>query len=146
MANVRSATKKDVSAILGLLDELGRPKASTKSAKVAFEKQFMYYLKQKQLAVAEIDSKVVGLVSIILVRRLNRASLELYIPELVVSTDYRKMGIGKLLINHCIDLAKKKGCFRIRLESGNQRTESHKFYRNLGFIQYAKTFTLEIKE
>ena len=65
----------------------------------------------------------------------------MYIPELIVTTQLRNFGIGKKLIKYCIDLAKKKDCYRIRLESGNQRKESHKFYKSIGFEQSALTFT-----
>jgi len=68
----------------------------------------------------------------------------MYIPELVVSKDMRNSGIGKKLIQHCMILAKKKDCYRIRLESGNQRKESHKFYKNLGFEQSALSFAMNI--
>ena len=37
---------------------------------------------------------------------------------------------------------KEKKCHRIRLESGNQRKDSHKFYEHLGFEQSALSFTL----
>jgi hypothetical protein len=40
--------------------------------------------------------------------------------------------------------AKEKKCHRIRLESGNARKESHIFYKNLGFIQDAFSFSKEI--
>jgi GNAT superfamily N-acetyltransferase len=65
----------------------------------------------------------------------------MYIPELVVLEKYQKQGIGKKLIDSCITLAKEKKCHRIRLESGNQRKESHQFYKNLGFEQSALSFT-----
>lgn len=127
-----------------MLYELGRPKARTKSQKSIFEKRILQYLQQKQLTVAQIDSKIVGVISMTLIPRLNQTKLEMYIPELVVSAKYRKMGIGKALINHAVSVAKKKNCFRIRLESGHARKESHKFYSHLGFDQYAKTFRLDL--
>jgi ribosomal protein S18 acetylase RimI-like enzyme len=142
---IRAATKNDTSAILGLLYDLGRPSARTKSQKEKFEKQIIQYIAQKQIAVAKVDSVVVGMVSMILVPRLNQTRLEMYIPELVVSSKYQKMGIGKALVDHVISVAKKKNCYRIRLESGHSRKESHKFYSHLGFEQYAKTFKLELE-
>jgi ribosomal protein S18 acetylase RimI-like enzyme len=86
-----------------------------------FEKLVIQYLRQKQLTIAEIDSEIVGVIGMILVPRLNQTKMELYIPELVVSSNYRKMGIGKALINHAISVTKKKKCYRIRLESGHAR-------------------------
>ena len=68
----------------------------------------------------------------------------MYIPELIVLKKYQNHGVGKKLINSCITLAKEKKCHRIRLESGNQRKESHKFYEHLGFEQSALSFTLNL--
>lgn len=144
MARIRPATKNDIMPILDLLYELDRPKPKTKSEQILFEKIITQYIQQKQLFVAIHDSKLVGLVSIMLIPKLNRTKQELYIPDLIVSSNHRGIGIGKSLITHCIMMAKKKKCFRIRLESGNKRIIAHKFYDSLGFEQYAKTYRLEL--
>ena len=93
------------------------------------------------ILVAEINSEIVGLVSIILLRRLNHAKFEMYIPELIVREKHRFSGIGKKLIAKCVEMGKKKKCYRIRLESGNKRKVSHKFYRGLGFEQSGLSFS-----
>ena len=85
--------------------------------------------------------KIVGMVSLMFLPRLNQTNVELYIPELVVLEEYQGQGIGRKLIESCISIAKKEKCHRIRLESGNQREESHKFYNHLGFAQSAFSFT-----
>lgn len=144
MVRIRPPTKNDTTPILDLLYELDRPKPKTKSEKILFEEKITQYIKQKQLFVAIHDSKLVGLVSVMLVPKLNHTKPELYIPDLIVSSDYRRAGIGKSLINHCVMMAKKKKCFRMRLESGNKRIIAHKFYDSLGFEQYAKTYRLEL--
>ena len=82
--------------------------------------------------IAEHDGNVAGLVSIMFLSRLNQKNYEMYIPELIVTEDYQNQGIGKNLINSCIKLAKEKKCYRIKLESGNQRKESHQFFKNFG--------------
>lgn len=78
---------------------------------------------------------VIGMVSIMYLSRLNQEFFEMYIPELIVTKNYRNQGIGKKMIQACIKLARDKKCHRIRLESGNQRKKSHIFYKNLGFSQ-----------
>lgn len=143
---VRAAAKRDTLQILNLLYQLDRPKPKTKSEESEFERKIMQYLqeKDKKIVVATLGSKIVGLVSVIFVPKLNQTKLELYIPDLVVLDTHRQQGIGRTLIDYCIQLAKKKGCFRIRLESGNKRKVAHKFYSNLGFAQYAKTYKLDL--
>ena len=143
---IREATDNDVTSILNLLYELERPKPlDDKEIKIFKNKIHDYFTDSKKIIlVADHDEKIVGIVSIIYLQRLNRAKLEMYIPELIVTENLRYSGIGKKFMQYCIDLAKKKDCYRIRLESGNQRKESHKFYKSIGFEQSALTFTKSI--
>ena len=139
---IREATEQDIPSILELLYELGRPEPLDENEIKIFKNKISSYFldPSKFIIVAEKDSEILGLTSIILLQRLNHAKLEMYIPELVVTKEQRYYGIGKKLITFCIDLAKKKNCYRIRLESGNQRIESHKFYKSLGFEQSSLSF------
>jgi ribosomal protein S18 acetylase RimI-like enzyme len=143
---IRTATKNDILTILELLYEMQRPKPKTKSDKTKFTKLILQYLSEgdKKILVADDDSKVVGLVSLMFLSRLNRMRKELYIPELVVAKKYRRLGVGKLLIESCIGIAKRKNCFRIRLESGKQRKEAHKFYQSLDFEQSALSYNFNL--
>lgn len=140
---IRCASKKDTPIILDLLYELGRPKPQKDSQVDVFEKLITKYISDsdKEILVAENQSGIVGMVSIMYLPRLNQEFFEMYIPELIVVKNYQNQGIGKKLIEACIKLAKDKKCHRIRLESGNQRKESHLFYKNLGFDQSALSFT-----
>ncbi len=144
---IRKATRKDADEILNLLYQLQRPKPKSSAENTAFREQIFKYLSErdKKIMVFEQDSKIIGLVSIILLPRLNRTKLELYIPELVVSKDSRGLGVGRSLVESCINMAKKRNCFRIRLESGNQRRGAHLFYKKIGFEQSALSYTMAIK-
>jgi N-acetylglutamate synthase-like GNAT family acetyltransferase len=144
---IRTAKLNDIPIILRLLYELGRPKPKNDSEIDAFTKLIKKYLKDsdKEILIAEHnDIEIIGMVSIVFLLRLNQKCSEMYIPELVVFEHYQKKGIGKKLIESCIKLANEKKCHRIRLESGNIRNESHIFYKNLGFVQNALSFTKEI--
>lgn len=141
---IREASDKDIPIILELLYDLGRPKPQKDSDVDTFRKLVKKYVSDfdKKILVAVFDdTKIVGMVSLMFLPRLNRDSLEMYVPELVVLEKYQNKGIGKKLINSCITLAKEKKCHRIRLESGNQRKESHQFYKHLEFEQSALSFT-----
>lgn len=145
---IRRAKEKDIGEILNLLYQLQRPKPKTASENTAFRKRILQYLdeKDKEIIVAEQNSRIIGLVSIMLLPRLNRTKLELYIPELVISEDHRGLGVGKSLMESCVNTARKKKCFRIRLESGNQRKGAHLFYKRIGFEQSALSYTMVIKQ
>ena len=119
---IRNATEKDIPSILELLYELGRPEPVDNKEVKVFKNKIKDYFSDptKIILVAETDSGIVGLVSIILLRRLNHAKFEMYIPELVVK-EKNRFSVGKKLITKCIEIGKKKSCYIIRLESGNQR-------------------------
>lgn len=141
--SIRKSTENDIPSILNLLYELERPKPLDEDEVKIFKTKIQNYFSDsdKSVLVAEQEKSVVGIVSIVYLQRLNRAKFEMYIPELIVTEKLRNSGIGKKLIQHCIVLAKEKNCYRIRLESGNKRKESHKFYKSIGFEQSALSFT-----
>ena len=141
---IRESTYDDIPSLFELLYELGRPKPQKDNELEDSTNLLKHHLNDddKKILVAQInDSKIVGLISMVFLSRLNQKTLELYIPELIVSQNYRSQGIGKKLINFSIKLGKEKKCHRIRLESGNQRIESHKFYKHLGFEDSSVFFT-----
>lgn len=141
---IREATSMDIPVLLGLLYELGRPKPQLDSDVDIFRGLVRQHISDsdKKILVAVIDQvKLVGMASILFLPRLNQNTAELYVPELVIDKRYQNMGIGSKLINSCIDIGKKKKCHRIRLESGNQRNQAHQFYKQLGFLQSAQSFT-----
>ncbi len=141
---IRESISDDIPSLLELLYELGRPKPQKDNELEDFTQLLKNYIddNDKKILVAKIDdSKIVGLISMVFLSRLNQNTLELYIPELIVSENYQSQGIGKKLINFSIKIGKEKKCHRIRLESGNQRIESHKFYQYLGFENSSMFFT-----
>ena len=146
---IRTATRKDIPEILGLLYELGRPKPKEDSHVDKFRKLVEKYISDLDkliLIAVHNEVEIVGTVCIMLLPRLNQTTLEMYIPELIVLEKHQRKGIGKKLINSCIDFAKKKKCHRIRLESGNERKESHEFYSSLGFEQSSLSFSMNLEE
>ncbi len=141
---IRESTYDDIPSLLELLDELGRPKPQKDNELEKFTALLKNYMQEddKKILVAQIDnSKIIGMISMVFLSRLNQNTSEMYVPELIVSQNYHSQGIGKKLINFSIKLGKEKKCHRIRLESGNQRIESHKFYKHLGFEDSSVFFT-----
>ncbi len=145
---IRQAKTQDIRDIMKLLVELGRPKPKNKLEEAKFRNIIRNHIarKDKDILIAVVvddnsnSTRILGMASIVFLPRLNHSTLELWIPELVVHGDYRNKGIGKKLIKACINKASKNRCFRIRLESGNERKTSHAFYAKLGFEQYALSF------
>lgn len=79
------------------------------------------------------DSRVVGVVHIEKYLTLYFAPLA-NILGLAVSGDFRRMGIGKCLMEAAEKWASDIGAEAVRLNSGAARTEAHKFYRAVGYL------------
>ena len=143
---LRHPKATDVKSIIELLAQLDRPLPTDRYETKKFQKLIKSYIQfnstncNRGIILAATDSKIIGLVSYVLLERLNQSFREFWIPELVVSEEYRSHGIGKLLIQRCESIAKRKKCYRIRLESRNDRIDSHNFYKKIGFEQIALAF------
>lgn len=141
---IRYAKATDTNDIIELLQQLDRPSPRDRYQKRKFRVIINYYTnvtkREHSILLATIGSKIIGLVSFVLLERLNQPLMEFWIPELVVSKEYRNQGTGKLLIQKCESIAKRKKCYRIRLVSRNDRIDSHNFYKKIGFQQIALAF------
>ena len=87
---------------------------------------------EDKIFVAEVDGVVAGYV------HANNYEL-LYAPPMknvmgiAVSSDYRKMGIGKALLERVEQWAKETGAAGVRLVSGGSRVDAHSFYCSMGY-------------
>ncbi len=141
---IRTAKKNDIPLVLDLLYELGRPKPKKDSDLDLFRNLVKKQISDsdKTILVAEADDvNIVGMISMIVLPRLNKRGPEIYVPELVVTKKYQNQGIGTLLMKACISFGKKRNCHNIRLESGLFREEAHKFYKKLGFESTSYSFS-----
>lgn len=82
---------------------------------------------------AEIDKQVVGYIHGSPYELLYSDSL-INLLGLVVKENYRNLGIGSKLINDMETWAKENNFTGIKLESGFERLDAHKFYQNHGYI------------
>lgn len=53
-----------------------------------------------------------------------------YLEDAVVHSEYRNKKIGKLIVDYLIELAKEKGCYKIKLDCSKN---NFFFYKKLGF-------------
>lgn len=78
---------------------------------------------------AYLDRQQVG-IAIAEERRWNRS---LWIWEFYVAETHRRMGVGRQLMNHLADLARKAGLRIMSAETQNTNVPAIRFYRALGF-------------
>ena len=143
-ATVRAARQSELTEILGLLGELGRPcdgSAGPPQRRVVRE---ILAREDVEVLVAEYDRRVVGLACLLLLPRLGHASPEARLLDLVVAGDTRAIGIGRALLAAVTRFASQGGCHVLRLECGHQRTGAQRFYRRLGFESRGEDWQLPL--
>ncbi len=146
MPIIRKATEKDVPRILELYRQLSFEPEEYQAAPVedccrVFQKMTQY--PDYQLLVAEDSGQVVGTtVLVILPGFAHGTSPFAAVEYVVVDEEYRRRGIGKLLMDYVVSQAKDAGCYKIMLTSDLQREHAHKFYKSLGFEASAHGFRM----
>ena len=111
----------------------------------------MYNHKDGGLFIAYINEEAVGIAGI---RRFNKNDAE--IKRMFVQPNSRGLGIGQLLLNHCIDNARKLNYDTIKLDTADFMKSAIKLYTDHGFKEIsayrhnphesAKYFELNLKE
>ena len=99
-------------------------------------KEKISYIKESTkeiILVAEKDNEVIGYIHGSPYETLYFDSL-INIMGFVVKKDYRNIGVGNTLINSLEYCAKENGYIGIRLVSGYERTDAHRFYEKHGYI------------
>jgi N-acetylglutamate synthase-like GNAT family acetyltransferase len=135
---IRSATPEDLPVLLELYRQLS-PGAEASSAEDAVRGfQAMTDAAHVTLLVAEVDGLVAGTVTLVVVPNLTHGAKPwAQVENMVVEENVRGSGVGKKLIEACLDTARAKGCYKVQLQSANHRREAphdaHAFYAAMGF-------------
>ena len=82
-----------------------------------------------RIFVAERDGVVIGTCAVV-----PWSGRELELAKLAVSPNARGQGVGRRLVEACLDHARATGAPRVVLLSNSQLTSALKLYRGLGFV------------
>ncbi len=64
--------------------------------------------------------------------------------ELIIRSDIRSQGIGALLLEAAVQLAKENGCIRLEVASNRVRERAHAFYQKQGMQQTHIKLTMSL--
>ena len=143
MIKVRKLTIHDVKYLISLLEQLwiGKqidPFVVKRIIEKGLSNGYQVYI------CATDNKKLIGYCSLTIKNNLWMLSNLGNVDELVVDSEYRNQGIGKMLMNEIEKIAKDHGCKRLELDSAFHRTIAHEFYERLGFEKRAYLFSKEI--
>ncbi len=68
----------------------------------------------------------------------------LEVDDLVTAEDGRSRGYGGALLGWIAEYARAQGCDQVRLVSGVQRVDAHRFYEREGMRYEAKYFSMDL--
>ena len=80
-----------------------------------------------QLAFIKVENQVVAVAGFFISESLAHGKF-LYVYDLIVDENVRSKGYGKNIFEWLVDYAKSKDCNVLRLDSGVQRFDAHRFY------------------
>jgi GNAT superfamily N-acetyltransferase len=138
---VRSTVPNDFQAIAELASELGY-----ESGNAIMEIKLAEILNcdDNCVFVAVAHEKVIGWIHGFRAIRIQSDSF-VEIGGLVVSKDYWRQGIGKMLVESAIKWAESINYKTIRVRCNTVRTETHKFYEQIEFEQMKEQKVFEKK-
>src|SRR5207237_1993810 len=114
---LRPAAREDLDSVLALLAERTSVEAPELNVQTAAERweAFMSSIDSSPfLAIAE--GEAAGLLLLSFRRRLNFATWEGWVPELVVADDHRRRGVGRALLRVAIEEWRLRGAHRLSVE------------------------------
>jgi GNAT superfamily N-acetyltransferase len=143
---VRPAQPGDAEALAGLFARLGY---ATSGAVVAaqftvYQPGSPFHALSAEHQPAEGPPRLVGAATVSIQQRLYAARPVAQLTALVTDGEARKLGVGKALVKAAAELARTARCERLFVRSDRRRTESHDFYRMLGFDEVHLTFDLPL--
>ena len=126
---VRLATASDAPAVARLSAEWGYP---TSEALALTRLERVLSSPSHVVLVAEVDDTPAGWASAE-VRLSLGSDPRVEITGLVVAAEFRRTGIGRLLVAHVEQWTAEKRCRELFLRSNVARAEAHPFYECLGY-------------
>lgn len=125
--NLRQLKDTDFKEFLPLINEF----RNTEFTEEEYVSTLKYITNYSEIWVAELDGKLIATGTLILEKKFifNLCTLG-HIEDVCVKKDYRRMGIGKQIINKLIERAKELKCYKITLDCSD---ENMAFYRACGF-------------
>lgn len=140
-ANIRPATSDDLPGVLALYRQLN-PDDPVLALSVA-EPVWATLLSSGLTTpfVAEIEGLLVSSCTLAIVPNLSRGARPYGVIENVVtSSDHRRTGLGRAVLQAALDKAWEADCYKVLLATGSRRESTLRFYEGAGFQRDAKTY------
>ncbi|MEC5397521.1 GNAT family N-acetyltransferase [Uliginosibacterium sp. H1] len=141
---LRPVTEEELPILAGFLGEIDdQPpmpleRARAVLARIAQHPDYTVYL-------AEHEGGIVGTISMIVFPVFSRGgSSEAIVEAVVIGAAHRGKGLGRLMIEETMRMARDKGCYKLALSSNLRRLDAHRFYDGMSFVRHGVSFSTEV--
>lgn len=143
---LRQATADDLPAVLALFVASGLdqpedvPLAGAQQAWAAMQALGAeVWLAECELAGGRVE--VLGCLTLYVLPLLaHRQAPEALVEDVAVHPKAQGLGLGRLLMEEAMAVARARGCYKLALSSNARRTQAHAFYEHLGFSRHGHSF------
>jgi GNAT superfamily N-acetyltransferase len=144
METIRECARDDFEPVFGLLRQLWPDRELDREA---LEDVFHHNLDcdTQHYLCAVSGEELVGFCTLSIRKSLWGQGFLGYLDELVVDEKRRGEGIGGMLLERALELAKKDDCGRVELDSAFHREDAHRFYEKHGFKGICLLFSRELQ-
>ena len=146
--SIRRATEADLPRLIELMAQLrpDEPEAEDPSRVEDYARVLARMTAQGQsVLVAEDDGRIAGALVLAIIENITRKGTPYAIIEnMVVDEAARGKRLGEALIEQAIVEARRAGCYKVSLTSNKRRSEAHRFYERLGFVQTHEAFRINL--
>jgi len=148
---IREAQERDIPALAAIYaaDEVGSHGDTTDPEALAdYSGAFddIAASPNENLYVVELEGEIVGTFQTVILNKLvGRGSVSMAMEAVQTRSDMRGQGIGAIMVDYCIDKAKKLDIGTVQLVSNVARLDAHRFYERLGFERRHFGFRMKLK-
>ncbi|MDY6820348.1 MAG: GNAT family N-acetyltransferase [Deferribacterota bacterium] len=132
--NIRYATEKDLGIILGFIRKIARYERLEKEVEATEEslKEAIFQKRYAKVIIAEYNKRDVAFAVFFYTFSTFTSRPTLYIEDIYVDEDCRRLGIGYEIFRFLAGLAKKENCSRMELSALKWNSPAINFYKKLG--------------
>ena len=142
MIQVNTAKIADIEAILQLQTQIYRVDSLASNSRETLETQLGN--PACDVLIAKLEGKIIGTATIYFIDVAAHGRPYAFLEGLVIHEDHRGNGHGTAFFKKCLEIAKKKNCYKVLFTSGLDRQDAHKFYEKLGFKKWGYEFRMDL--
>jgi len=127
---IRVGEEKDLPALLGLIKDLATFEGAVDQVRNSLD-QMERERESFGFFVAEEDGKILGS-AVYFFAYYTWAGKSLYLDDLYVRPEHRRRGVGSMLLERVVELARRENCKRLRLQVLDWNQGAIAFYKKHG--------------